>query len=440
MGGISFFLFRIGLFVSIAVAFISCTQPLSQNASGDIKIEIPLQTKTGVYELQEVQLQDIHSLRSMRGDYAEFFVSPQIISGSIEGSTFEGRFAKMGDRWVARDVISMTAATIYFHLQQLRKMDLNLGLGQLRAQKQQVALSALILEGSERVYNNAMYEAQSQALLFVPFTGDELPISVNSGILAHEHFHSLFDPLVFQRLKQVGFIARYQSATAHPAQSEQMLSSIFGLALPSDADLFLHQQKPQTPEQEENQLRSAAHALWLKSINEGLADVWGWAYTGDPDFIALSLPSQKDFRTLSAFSTVELPNKGTLRFWAQRISDSKNPTELLNERGYIMGTQWARFFKRYAELLDANKPQKIQPLILNLLQTMTDRLVELDSKDIFNPLNFVMDFSQAQTEQSKEACEWLVRGLNSMKVDSTSPVYQCSKTNNSFQPQVQTDL
>ena len=114
-------------------------------------------------------------------------------------------------------------------------------------------------------YDNAFYNSAVDTLFFVPYKDTALPIPLNPGVIAHEHFHSYFSYQVLNPLVSEKVIPRLGSSGNYKTQkgTEDLYS------------LFV-----------------------LKAINESLADVWGWIYSNDPDFVALSLPKAQNSRNL----------------------------------------------------------------------------------------------------------------------------------------------
>jgi hypothetical protein len=124
-------------------------------------------------------------------------------------------------------------------------------LEQIRAWERQEALPAvedgpiplvinarvLIRVGSQigRGYNNAFFEELYNALWIMPYMGQDLPLAINLGVLAHEYAH-----------------ARFSRDSATP--------------------LSLSMSDPR-----------AAATIWL-GWNEGLADYFGFVFSGQPRF------------------------------------------------------------------------------------------------------------------------------------------------------------
>lgn len=415
----------------LAILVCSCTKPATENVSGDAQVQIPLQSENGQFSLQTVLLKNLESLKSVRGAYADFYLSPKVSDQGLEGSPFEGRFSRVSDYWVPRDVMTLTAATLYYHLQQLNQFDISVGAGALKPARQAVALYALLSGNVRQTSNNALFEPKSNALLFVPYTDSYIPISVNSGILAHEHFHSLFFPLVLKPLADSGFLSKDLIASMHIGDH---IRSGFDPSLQNKLEKI--DSKPVTEDERKVRIRVFYHLVWLKAINEGLADVWGWAYSGDPDFIALSLPSEKEVRTLSYITTQGTSISGITSLRSQAIEIDRlgkdKRSQNIEANGYIVGTELARLMKRYSEISQISRLELLKGLMQPLAK-MRDELMSLKKSDLYDPAHFFMQFSNGQNQQSALACDFLMKYLNST-LENLQSTYECQKDEQSYQP------
>lgn len=397
----------------------SCSKPAAHKASGDFSIPIPLQQSDGKFKIETVQLEGLQNLREMRGQNLEFFLNPRLKPGGLEGSVFNGRYAKMGDHWVARDVRSLTAAALYFHLQNLQKFDRQVKIPKTRGGPLQVALSVELVSGGEKMVNNAVYEGQSRAILFVPYQGKNFPISVNSGILAHEYFHSLFDPLVQRVLIEKEIIGLGLQADKSPVVNKFSFDGgLSGVALEKQTE-----KKPGTPpptKVSQKQIRRLYHSLWIRGLNEGMADLWGWTYTKDPLFIARSLPSEKVTRALEGYSGVRLAGALTMKAAAESLAETPEDQRAgeITPMAYLIGTQWARFFKSQIEIEKSDGLSEASGLeaLVRVLVTMRDRMLELGEDDYFDPRQLILDFAAQRPQLSEKSCLWMAEGLNSSRV------------------------
>ena len=248
-------------------------------------------------------------------------------------------------------------------------------------------------------------------MLVVPYDQNELPVGINPGILAHEHFHSLF----------------YKIVLKDSEQKDKLAHDIHGVAEGTDIDLSARTndrtraEKIQTTSLTDEKLQELYNSLLLRALNEGLADFWGWMYTGNPDFIAMSIPSQKERRSLKSddiFRRSDLPMSETLKDRIRLFSIKGVSTQMdqyIIGYSYEVGTQISRFLKSYTDTYaSARKIQNLQARkdvaaqVVNLLPFLKsyasgEVVKEFEFKD------FVLKFSELMGDITQTECEYFAK-------------------------------
>ncbi len=337
--------------------------PISGLDSGTTRVfQIPFPDENGDYRLQKVEIRSFHQPHTLGGSYAKILVDPYESNGTIESSKPVGRFARTREGvMVPADYVSLLATSIHAHMERLREINLAVGLSD-----QQVDWPAVIgveanvvnKQKKNTVRNNALFERRLNALLLVPYSDSELPIGVNAGILAHEHFHRIFHALVLSRLKPV-------EKTAEPSSPQ-----IYNETL-------------------------------LRAMNEGFADFWGWVYTGDDEFIAHSLPQERCKRTLKAKAT-PLISTDDLRqvLKGDQFKNEENRVGL----AYEIGSRYARILRaQTSKKLGAKMTleQRIEAArtLIEILPRLAERAEEAQAKNEFLSPTAVVNF-QATAESA----------------------------------------
>jgi hypothetical protein len=301
--------------------------------SGEVKTRIPWAAEGGAYSLQEVLLQGISSISQLSGKFATFYMYPSVQGGKISGVTPKTRFLKAGDVYVPEDIATQQMTVIYAHLQNLAQLDEKMGAGTVNQWPRDVGISVRFTDHGSYMTNNAFYDGETDSMLIVPYVDEDLPIPVNAGILAHEHFHSLYFKLVEKKI----FEARL------PNHGENLRREILGTKA---ADSSPHSENEDY------------HQSLSRGINEGLADFWAWVYTGDPDFLASSVPSEKAARTLTAYDKARVPTAFLKASdFKRRLDNSMSKSEVGEfcqgeiRVAYCLGTDYARTLKYLAGLV-----------------------------------------------------------------------------------------
>lgn len=395
--------------VSLLVLILGCNrEPETHKVSGDVKTRIPFTSEGGAYSLQEVTLSGITSLYEFSGRYVNFYIYPAVADSRIYGHRPKTRFLKTGDLYVPEDDLSQQVAVIYAHFQRLAALDAELGAGNLNQWPRDVGVAVRYNMGKNYQTNNAFYDGSTDAMLVVPYTQNNLPIAVNGGILAHEHFHSLYFKIVEKNVFK----------KAMPLHGEEMREEVLG-AKSKGQKLFL--KKPTTEDNED--FINDYHDLFSRGINEGLADFWAWIYTGDPNFIQASLPSEKVSRSLELSAAEEqsfkFPNS---EVWKVRVANRFNAN--LGDKcrfdnvAYCLGTDYARTLKRFTNVVQSSRGlnslaarKLVGASILKALPLLKEELLALKKAEYFEPTKFftlLANSVEDLTSQEKEFLETLI--------------------------------
>ncbi len=352
------------------------------DSGGPRTYQIPWPTESGDYRLQSIQLKTFTNPTHLEGSLATILVQPFLSRGGLEGGKPVGRFIETSDRTllIPADFITIQGTVVYAHMEHLQAMDVSLGVtGGPPLWPAKIGIESTVVDTDGLIQNNAIYDGNYNALLIVPFNdGGNMPITSNAGVLAHEHFHAIFQAAVLSKIagskrkpRDKGPRGGGQAAAGSEDETAlnvqmnvQMNVLTCGLAMPY-ADL-----SGTPPEQFAGEARGAANtqdskqtktipagdektgrevtpeeynAFLLRGFNEGLADFWAWAYTGDTNFIRHSLPKHTQWRTLDTEPET---------IWSTRsIKDivlSMGGKGLAGQ-AYIFGTQYGRFLRHLAK-------------------------------------------------------------------------------------------
>lgn len=412
---------------ALLVGFTGCKPaPAEAPPMGDISVQIPLsETNNGdtQYRLKTVTLKDISTLREVRGKFAHFYLSPGLVEGRLNGGSPVAYFAKTKEQtYVAKDALSLQMATIYYHMQSLITMAQDLGISVKGPMP--VGLNTKIKGDEALQTNNAFFDGRSRAMLFVPYTAQEMPISANAGIIAHEFFHSIFynkvlGPVSQKRsgLQVLAGAQRISDLTVHSYEGWGGKTALIELDL-SGEELF--------------------NETYLRGLNEGLADFWGWAYTDDPDFLKWSLSSHTKKRSLNKTAKTSYKTDRDIEIAvieAQNISD--DPSMALSNFIYDIGTPYARFLKElvYVKMNQEGLPlavakRQISQFVISFVQKLGTSAVTLKNKDKLSTQDLFLAVDERDSGlQSKEQCELIIQYLNAPleKDDVIAAKYTCEK-------------
>jgi hypothetical protein len=258
-------------------AALGCTSSKNDLYPETARVKIPWYTNAG-YKLEIIELVSVTNMQRLQGWAAKFLLSPGTLNGKLSGIQPDIRTIRTGDGvYVPTDFLSSELLSMYAHFEKLQQLDVQLGVKDMIKEwprSQTVAVRAFLDNADEWTkQDNALFSADLEAFLFVPYKRSELPLSVNAGVIGHEYFHALFHEIVF---KPHGLFL----STNHDTASLKRAMGIVAANADTGADVY--------------------HKTLLRGINEGFADVWGWIYSGDADYVSRSNSDpQLQFRKLS---------------------------------------------------------------------------------------------------------------------------------------------
>lgn len=340
------------------------------NAGQPFKTQIAVGTSSGV-EFKTVELEGVNDQKTLKGDVVEFYLSPGEKNSQIAGKSAIARFVKDSEGvHIPVNSLSLQMVSLYYHMQSLRKLEIESFGKAYVSWPRQIGLR-VNTNNSETRFNNAFYNSQLDVIFFVPYVSDQLPLPLNGGVIAHEHFHSYF---------YRGIQKKLSSKKTEPL------------------DDYI-----------------------LKSLNEGLADIWGWIYTNQPDFISLSLPEIGQFRKLdTTFLGMPQQIKSLLELESDlKLSESEcekhkscnSSEQIIIALSYVNGTVLARTLKNF--LTEQNLSQKEMAQKIFKLIEITEQLT------VKNSLSFetvILEWSKLFEPLSSESCEILKSSIKTKEI------------------------
>lgn len=396
---IRFFVHFSIVFSGLVAAIICGCAPSNESSSKTEVYRLLWPSASGDYSFQDVSLSTFREPDSLRGDVAEILVDPKISGGTVIGEEPIGRWVRDGSRRIPADFVTLQAAVIYAHLEKLAEIDANLGLAGAMNGRSRVGLLARVSEkpSAPMITNNAIYDGTLDILFIVPYLTNrnqpvslQLPVSMNAGILGHEHFHRVFQSIISNPIHETG---RTGSATG---RSLEALHELPGCSWQNENSIVLNQDAAITtlPSVPVNQTAAAFEPVQivprkvfnqtlLRGINEGYADFWGWAYSRDEDFVARSVGASEDALRRIDKPASSIPLKATLR--GSLITDVGGIPTLKSERGqvaaaYRFGTEYARILRGFTEVLIRDAKQDRDQAIASVRQALASSLRELSSE------------------------------------------------------------
>ncbi|HEX7672730.1 MAG TPA: hypothetical protein VF412_01095 [Bdellovibrio sp.] len=432
---------RITAAIAVVAALTACSSnPDSANVSGDVKVLAPMNDDKAAshYSLQFIELLGLNNLQEVSGKFVHFFFSPRIVNNHLDGVAPKGRFIRnTNGNYVPANDLSQQMTVIYAHMQRLAQMDVDLGAEGINQWPRDVGVGVRVTGGMD---NNAFYDGKTDSMLFVPYTQADLPIAVNGGILAHEHFHSLFYKIVLKGLAEDATVHDREfflkNAGIEEIDTKDDSKSGETKTEPKESNRIVDMTRPQLIATDDD-IHAAYQKTLLRGINEGMADFWGWVYTGNPDFIASSLPSEKSARSLSVSGTrgldwlpTELSVKRSVSTY---MTYDLNQTQYLTGYAYTVGTQYSRVMKGFADLIASNRGldsltarRQVAKWLLASLATLRSDVEKSSDGSYYNPGNFVQGFVGAIPDLQEKECNYWMAVMNN-SISSSDKKQTCKQ-------------
>ncbi len=375
-----------------------------ESTSGTTRVQIPFYLN-GKYSLEVVDLFSLNNILNLQGSAALFLMDPDSVSGKIRGRPpVISYFRNSNGVVIAKDDLSLQLLTVYAHFEKLQALDAAVGAKGVLRYPRTIAVNARYKTNQGQIENNALFSGQFDTLLLVPYTQNALPIMANGGVLAHEHFHALFHSLFIAPLG-----ASYPEARKSNPHDSSKMQRAFGLTEENSPDDMVVVGSPLTAEE----LRAKYHAVVLRGINEGLADVWGWVYSGDTNFVGKSLPVEKFSRTLDQPVSFLYSEKSIMG-----LVERSDPDLEMIGLPYELGNELARAIRGLAKVSAQNRNLTetqsrvfTGKLILKSLSALSTRFQSLSTAQFLSPSDMMTAVYDQLQEPSLEECHYIFKML-----------------------------
>jgi hypothetical protein len=259
-------------------AGVGCANNPSDDCGGSVLLLWP--TAAGDFKFREIQLPTLKSPTELKGAAAEVYYDARITERGYEGPVARPSLTRTnGNVCVPMDAQSSMALTTYAHVERLYFFDQKLNVADQLSWPRKVGVDIRLLGGEGISHSNAHYFARIDAMAVVPYRQEGLPLSLNPGIIAHEHFHAHFQSQVNNPINQ---------AIASVISIEEFFYAGFFGNKPTVEEL---EARPQSVE--------ALNKFVIRSWNEGLADFYGAVYSQQADFFSASLQKLGPLRDLA---------------------------------------------------------------------------------------------------------------------------------------------
>lgn len=334
---------RLGILLSLFL--IGCAKNTNDKCGN--KILAVANVAPGQYQLQELTLPTLNSPYTLSGPPAKIYYKSGVDDNGFTGAPAQPNYTRAGDTCVPMDTQSSMAVSLYAQFEKIWQFEQKLGIISWLTWPRRVGLDINITTSEGAIHNNAHYFGAWDSIAVQPYGIRGVPLGLNPGVLGHEHFHAHF-----QRQVLTHVTLRVPSLLI-----ESLFYPGFGAKpMPDDIER-VDFRKPR-----------GLNAFVLRGWNEGLADVYGAIYSGNPRFFDESLPQFKEQRALTA-QILPLISAGGIKDFAQRSTKRG-----LSNLAYDEGAKVARVLYRIA-MSGVEPPEQFLVRLLNRLKEIPDQIV-----------------------------------------------------------------
>ncbi len=371
---------------------------------------VVLPDREGHYRPEIVTLTTLPSVEKLEGEAAQVFFNATLTDAGFEGSVAKPRFTQINNVYVPEDVESSLLITVYAHFEWLYFWEKKAFSAPVLKWPRSVGVLTKAPSGEigRNFHNNARYFHRSDSILITPYLMSEVPMAVNPGILAHEHFHAYFQKQFMTSLVQ------------YLKNESQVLDPIHWMASFWYSGI-LGETGPENRRDNEELLKKAfpenSSLMILRAWNEGLADYMGFVYSQHPNFVKSSYSRILSARSLVGSGSV-LPSRETLSKAAFGGNFQIFPDCACSgvQCAYCAGTLLARlFYQLQKDGPPASKggqdhlaaPDAWLAHVLIELPKLSQRLVQSQNSEDFH-LDMIIDLMLPPNQTlSSDSCQFL---------------------------------
>jgi len=343
------------ILIILGAVMVSAACQKLEPSNGIYKVRIPMDDGSGNYVHTTAELRTVKNLEAMEAESTVIKTGGEIeTKPADEGNLFyvedsggftpKAQFLHIDDTYYPSNFLSLGLVTALYHFESVKEFFDTFG------GNRHLSFPAIVRYDVKRIahkngrkyssIDNAAYMPILDVFLLMPYEGDEVPLSLNGGVLAHEYFHRVYSArhdVVLRDLQkkgkmQLGSNHRIDSklTSVDPNEWANVTSPAGVVKADTDSDI---------DEEEDKKNFERYNILVGRSINEAIADYFAYVYTRNPDWIS---PSLKEgwFRDVSHRKRFRRSEKAQ-KIWMLKSFDSKKLNDKIDV--HILGAYFANF-------------------------------------------------------------------------------------------------
>jgi hypothetical protein len=253
-----------GLVLSLLmlVLFSACSNPVESEKKCPCNIKIPQLQEDGSYKIEVVQFKTLEDVRKIKSSKIQITMNPRFFTdGSVEDMSPEAQYVINSDNVIVPTRTETAVMfSIYKIMEDLYLFDKKIGADNILSYPLRASLQTKVNRRKGSM-NNASYIPLFDRISVLKYEGDKIPVGLNPGVLAHEHFHALFNAIVKP-------ISSTIKVDGYKSKRDNLL------------DVTAREYTFVTKHHNDIDPRVGYNYLVLRALDEGLADFWANLQTG----------------------------------------------------------------------------------------------------------------------------------------------------------------
>lgn len=330
----------------------ACSNPIeSEEKKCPCYVKIPQLQEDGSYKLEAVQIKTLDSIKKIKSSKIQVTMNPRFLrDGTVEDLQPEAQFMITKDNVIVPTRTETAEMfSIYKIMEDLYFFDRDLGISSVLKYPLHVSLQTRASR-QRSAENNATYLPYFDHITVWKYVGDLVPLGLNRGVLAHEHFHALFSNIVHPDRYTV------KSDAQGLADDEQEGQYTF-------IDIF---------HDSDTDSEAGYNFLILKALDEGLADFWANLFTDleNPYMASFDSDSAMSYRSIKPIvnqmeSQEELTKIFNFNDYKQENAVNSENDKRVHAYVYGRGVWYSNLFKAMSLKITADETDpKMKKIII----------------------------------------------------------------------------
>lgn len=247
------------IITSLIAAFIAaCSSPLEDKEKCPCNVKLHTLQEDGTYKRSVFKLQTLENPRAVSSSKIRITLNPKFyMDGTTGDTTPEAQyFVDKDGNIVPKTTLTEELFSIYKIMEDFYFFDMKTGIDQVLFYPRNVSIHNKTPKAGEK--DNAFYISSFDRIVVLSYKGKRAPLGMNKGVLAHEHFHAIFNKII--------------SPVKNTINDKNYVLSLFGL-LDEGAGLYSAIDVDLPDEQ------IGYNYLLLRALDEGMADFWANLHT-----------------------------------------------------------------------------------------------------------------------------------------------------------------